>query len=82
VSDRSDTVIALLASAAAALVLAAPLLGRSGWPALADAVMASAALCGVAAFALAGRATLRAARRRVGRGAPLPPPRDPRGSAS
>jgi hypothetical protein len=43
-------------------------LGRAGHPAAADLAMAAAAACGVASFALAGLATLRAARRRGGAG--------------
>ena len=61
---RAETPIALLALAAAALVLFAPVAGRSGNPRLADLLMASAALAGLASFALAGVATLRAARRK------------------
>ena len=61
---RAETPIALLALAAAVLVLFAPVAGRSGSPRLADLLMASAALAGLASFALAGVATLRAARRK------------------
>ena len=60
---RGEAAIALLASGAAALVLAAPVLGRLGLPAPADLAMAGAALCGVAAFAVAARDTWRALRR-------------------
>jgi hypothetical protein len=56
--------IAGLSLLAAALVLAAPLAGRGGSPRLADVLMGAAALAGLAAFALAGRATLRASARR------------------
>ena len=62
-SDRTEAAIAVLALAAAGLVMGAPLLGRAGMPLVADAAMASAALCGAAAFVLAGIHTLRAARR-------------------
>jgi hypothetical protein len=61
--DRGDTTIALLVMGAAALVIGAPVLGRSGFAALAEAAMWSAAGCGLGAFALAGLATVRAARR-------------------
>jgi hypothetical protein len=63
VSDRAETTIAVLAMAAAGLVIAAPMLGRLGLPHLADLAMASAALCGLAAFAAAGLHTFHAARR-------------------
>ncbi len=59
---RSEALLASLVLAAAALVLAAPVLGRSGHPMAADLAMAAAAGCGVGSFALAGVATLRAAR--------------------
>ncbi len=61
-SERSEPWVALLALAASGLVLAAPVLGRIGHAAVADAAMALAAACGLAAFLLAGFATLRAAR--------------------
>lgn len=61
--SRSDLLLALLVLAAAALVLAAPVLGRAGHPAAADLLMLAAASCGVASFAVAGLATLRSARR-------------------
>lgn len=63
----SDVPVATLALVASALVLAAPVAGRSGHPRLADVLMATAALSGVASFALAGFHTLRAARRRDAR---------------
>ena len=63
---RSDFLLAVLVLAAAALVLAAPLVGRAGHPVAADLVMVAAAGCGVASFGLAGVATLRAARRAPG----------------
>lgn len=63
-SDRSEAAIALLALGAAGFVLGAPVLGRLGLPRLADLAMASAALCGLAAFAAAALDTLGAARRR------------------
>ena len=62
-ADRVEVAIAVLALTAAALVLAAPVLGRSGAPLWADVFMASAAMAGVAGFALAGWSTWRAARR-------------------
>lgn len=62
-SDRIEVAVALLALAAAALVLVAPLVGRNGAPAVADGLMIAAASAGVASFALAGFATVRAARR-------------------
>lgn len=55
--------IAALVLVAAGSVLAAPVLGRLGMPALADVAMWLAAGSGVAAFAVAGSATWRAARR-------------------
>jgi hypothetical protein len=61
--DRADASIAALALLAGALVMCAPLVGRAGSALLADLLMAGAALAGLASFALAGRATLRAARR-------------------
>jgi hypothetical protein len=66
VARGSDVPLAACALAAAAFVLAAPVLGRAGHPAAADLAMAAAAACGVASFVLAGLATLRAARRRDG----------------
>jgi hypothetical protein len=62
VGARSDLWIAVLALAASALVLTAPVLGRIGHAAAADAAMAVAAACGLGSFVLAGHATLRAAR--------------------
>jgi hypothetical protein len=64
----SDLSLAILALAAAAFVLAAPVLGRAGHPAVADLFMVAAAGCGIGSFALAGVATLRSARRRDGAG--------------
>lgn len=63
---RSDLTLAVLVLAAAACVLAAPVLGRAGHATAADVAMVAAAGCGVASFALAGAATLRAARRSAG----------------
>lgn len=60
----SGSPVAALSLLAAALVLGAPLAGRGGSPRLADLLMAGAALAGLASFALAGWATLRAAGRR------------------
>jgi hypothetical protein len=68
VEDRTEGVIVLLVLAAAALVIAAPVVGRSGAPVLADLTMGLAAACGLAAFGVAAAHTLRAARR-----APRPP---------
>jgi hypothetical protein len=75
VSDRTETAIAVLVMAAAGLVIGAPILGRLGFPHLADVAMASAALCGVGAFAVAGVHTFHAGRRggaRDARGAARP----------
>ena len=63
-TDRTEVALAALSLAAAGLVILAPVLGRAELPRAADAAMASAALCGVGAFALAGVHTLRASRRR------------------
>jgi hypothetical protein len=60
----ADAPLAACALAGAALVLAAPVLGRAGHPVAADVAMATAAGCGIASFVLAGFATVRAARRR------------------
>jgi hypothetical protein len=65
-SRAGDLPLALLVLLAVACVLAAPVLGRSGHPGAADLAMLAAAGCGVASFALAGAATLRAARRGTG----------------
>ncbi len=62
-SSRSDLPLPLLVLAAAGFVLVAPVLGRSGHPAAADLAMGAATICGLTSFALAGIATLRAARR-------------------
>jgi hypothetical protein len=64
----ADLVLAVLVLGAVASVLAAPVLGRSGHPGAADLAMLLAAGCGVASFALAGAATVRAARRGAGSG--------------
>lgn len=61
-ADRSESWIAALVLFASGLVLAAPVLGRIGQAAVADLAMALAAACGLGAFLLAGRATLRAVR--------------------
>ncbi len=63
VTDRSELLIVGLVLAAAALVLVAPLLGRSGAPGAADVTMAAATAAGIAAFAVAARETLAAMRR-------------------
>ena len=60
-ADRIETSIIVLVMLAAGGVLSAPVLGRLGAPALADAAMGLAAGCGVGAFCLAGYATYRAA---------------------
>ena len=62
-ADRSELLIVGLVLSAAALVLVAPLLGRSGAAGTADVTMATAAAAGIAAFAIAARETLRATRR-------------------
>jgi hypothetical protein len=65
-SSPGDLALALLVLGAMASILAAPVLGRSGHAGAADLAMGAAAGCGVASFALAGAATLRAARRSAG----------------
>jgi hypothetical protein len=65
-SDAGDLPLAMLVLVGVACALAAPVLGRSGHPGVADLAMLAAAGCGVASFALAGAATLRAARRGAG----------------
>lgn len=60
---RGDALLAALVLLAAAFVLAAPLVGRAGHPAAADALVVAAVACGVLSFGVAGLATLRAARR-------------------
>jgi O-antigen/teichoic acid export membrane protein len=74
VSERSDTALVVLVLLAIVAVLFAPIVGRSGWPTLATALMAMAAGAGVASFGLALRATLRAGRRlpRAGAGGEEP----------
>jgi hypothetical protein len=67
---RSDSTLAGIVLAAAGLVLAAPILGSTGHPVAADLAMLAAAAGGLASFALAACATLRAARRRAGREQP------------
>jgi 4-amino-4-deoxy-L-arabinose transferase-like glycosyltransferase len=62
VADRIELLIVGLVLSAAALVLVAPLLGRSGAAGAADVTMATAAAAGFAAFAIALRETLRATR--------------------
>lgn len=69
--SNGDLPLAACALAAAALVLAAPVLGRAGHPLAADLAMGGAAVSGLASCTLAGLATVRAARRR--RGGPPPP---------
>ena len=61
--ERSETVLVGLVLLACASVLFAPIVGRSGWPALATALMVVAAGAGVGSFALAFAATVRASRR-------------------
>jgi hypothetical protein len=73
VSDRSELSIVCLVLTAAALVLGAPLVGRSGAAGAANLMMAAAAAAGLAAFAVAARDTLRAMRRgrsEIGEGGP------------
>jgi TRAP-type C4-dicarboxylate transport system permease small subunit len=60
----TDGWLVALVMAAAAFAIAAPVLGRAGWSAAANASMFLAAAAGVASFALAAIHTLRAARRR------------------
>lgn len=67
--DRGEATIIVLVLGASASVLAAPVLGRLGSPALAEAAMWLAAGSGVAAFGAAGLATARAARRAGSRNA-------------
>jgi hypothetical protein len=62
-AKSGDATIVGLVLVAAGCVLAAPVLGRAGAPLLAEAAMWIAAGSGIAAFALAGAATHRAARR-------------------
>lgn len=62
-AGRSDAVLVALVLLAAVAVLFAPIVGRSGWPGLATGLMVVAAGAGVASFALAFAATLRAGRR-------------------
>lgn len=61
-ADRTETAIVVLVLLAAALVLAAPVVGRAGLPGAADVVMVAAASCGVLAFGVAAWNTLRSAR--------------------
>jgi hypothetical protein len=63
--DRIEVAIVLLVLAAAALVLAAPVLGRNGFRGAADIAMALAALAGISAFAVVTVDTLRSSRRKV-----------------
>src|SRR5690606_10486918 len=58
VGDRNERWIIVLVLAAAGLVLAAPVVGRLGAAALADVVMGAAAAAGLAAWGLAGVATV------------------------
>jgi len=73
---RSDLGLAVVVLSAAALVLVAPVLGRLGYAGAADVVMVAAAGCGVASFAMAGAATLRAARSRPAAGRSAEPGRE------
>jgi len=59
----SDTPVVGLVLLAIVAVLFAPILGRNGWPVLATAFLLLAVGAGVASFALALVATLRASRR-------------------
>jgi len=60
---RSDAPLALLVLSGAALVLAAPVIGRAGYARLADVLMGAAGFAGLASFAWVAAVTLRAARR-------------------
>ena len=60
--DRSESWIAALVLAAMGLVLFAPVIGSTGHAGAADVVMVLAAACGLGAFVIAARSTLRAAR--------------------
>jgi hypothetical protein len=62
-TDGAEVRLAALVLAAAALVLAAPVVGRAGHPVLADVVMALAAACAFTSFGVAAFHTVRAARR-------------------
>lgn len=53
VAKNSDTILAVLVLTAAALVLGAPVLGRAGFPFVANVVVSVAAASGVAAFLMA-----------------------------
>jgi hypothetical protein len=64
VADRGDARIAALALLASGLVIAAPVLGRTGHGGAAELTVALAAACGLGSFLLAGLATLRAAHAR------------------
>jgi len=64
VADRGDAWIASLALSASGLVIAAPVLGRTGYGGAAGVAVALAAACGLGSFVLAGLATVRAARAR------------------
>jgi hypothetical protein len=76
-SADGNGAIALLALAAAAFVLAAPVAGNAGLPRLADAAMLLAAGSGIASFVLAALGSLRAARN-ASPPAPDPEPGDGR----
>jgi hypothetical protein len=62
---RSDTALVMLVLTAVGCVLAAPVAGRMGAPALAELLMWTSAGCGVSAFVVATVATVRAARREI-----------------
>jgi uncharacterized membrane protein YccC len=62
-ASRSDAPVAVLVLVAAALVLAAPVVGRAGYARAADTAMALAAAAGLLSFVWVAVHTLRAARR-------------------
>jgi energy-converting hydrogenase Eha subunit C len=64
VADRGDARIAALALLASGFVMAAPVLGRTGYAGAAEVTVVLAASCGLGSFLLAGLATVRAARAR------------------
>jgi hypothetical protein len=62
--NRSERAIVALVLLAIAFAMIAPMLGRTGFPLLANLAMAFAAVAGAAAFAIVAAETLRAARAR------------------
>lgn len=61
--STTDSALAVVVLASAALVLIAPVIGRAGWTHAADLCMGLAAGTGVLSFGLAASHTIRAARR-------------------